>query len=179
MAITEHIIARARADLQRAESAAQRAQESLAKAESEASDLRAFIRTYQRYMGEPSAALTSEHDVNDRQPARVGSRARDLVDAAIAAINQAGKPQPIGSLLDAVLAAGHVVGGTDQKSNLAGYLSRDPRVESRGRSIGWDIVRSEGAALEPASVETAPSDEKGGTDDRSTLDLQDLDDLLG
>lgn len=182
MAATDDIIARARGDLQRAESAAQRAREALAKAEAEAADLQAFIRTYQRYVSEPSPSTAREHGVNARQPAKAGSRARELVDAAIDAIKAAGKPLPISDLLYAVMAAGHTVGGADQKSNLAGYLSRDPRIVSRGRAIGWDIEETEGAALEPASGETAPSNEAGGTDERSTLTstgLGDFEDLIG
>lgn len=163
------IIARAQGDLQRAEAAALRAREALAKAEAEASDLKAFIRTYQRYVEEPTASRDTEHSANARPIAKTGSRARELVDAAIEAIKAAGKPLPIGDLLDAVLAEGHVVGGTDQKSNLAGYLSRDPRIVSRGRSVGWDILETEGAAIEPASEDAAPSSYQGGTNDGTTL----------
>ncbi|WP_423605667.1 hypothetical protein [Sphingomonas sp. MS122] len=103
-----------------------------------------------------------------------------MVDVAIAAIEEAGKPVPIGDLLDAVLAAGFTLGGADQKSNLAGYLSRDPRVASRGRNVGWDIIRSEEAASEPASDDAASSTTTGGTNDRTTLaDPDDFERLLG
>jgi len=67
-----------------------------------------------------------------------------------------------------VLAAGLTLGGTDQKSNLAGYLSRDPRVVSRGRSVGWDLIETEGAA-EALAGEAAPSFIVGGQDDEATL----------
>lgn len=169
MVSNSDIIARAEADLQRAEAAAMRAREALAKAEAEASDLKAFIRTFQRYVDAPANSQDAEHSANVRSVAKVGSRARELVDATIEAIKEAGRPLPIGDALDAVLAKGHVVGGTDQKSNLAGYLSRDPRVVSRGRSVGWDIVETEGAAIEPASEDAAPSTNQGGTNDGTTL----------
>ena len=171
MVSNSDIIARAEGDLQRAEAAAARAREALAKAEAEASDLKAFIRTFQRYVEAPLGEQATEHSANTRNVAKVGSRARELVDAAIEAIREAGRPLPIGDALDAVLAKGHVVGGTDQKSNLAGYLSRDPRVVSRGRSVGWDIVETEGAAIEPASEDAAPSLTQGGTSYGATLVL--------
>jgi hypothetical protein len=91
------------------------------------------------------------------------------VDSAIEAIETAGHPVMIGDLLDAVLAAGHVLGGADQKSNLAGYLSRDPRVLSLGRSVGWDLVRNEKTDSEPESGNAGSSSNEGGSDDRTTL----------
>lgn len=174
MAATDDIVARARADLQRAVAQADRARATLATAEAEISDLTAFLRTLDRYAGplENGGENTnkSEHRRNEsRGIGHPGSRGRALVDAAIEAIRTAGKPLPIGALLDAVLAAGHTLGGSDQKSNLAGYLSRDPRVASRGRSVGWDLVETEEAAPEPASGEAASSINEGGTDERSTL----------
>lgn len=174
MAITEDIVARANADLQRALATAARARETLAQAEAEVSDLDAFLRTLRRYVAPAESAddniIDREHRRNNvRTVPAAGSRARELVDAAISAIRKAGKPLMIGDLLDAVNAAGFTLGGSDHKSNLAGYLSRDPRVESRGRNVGWVVLEDEGAALEPASGEAAPSSDQGGTNDRSTL----------
>jgi len=171
MVSNSDIIARAEGDLQRAEATAMRAREALAKAEAEVSDLKAFLRTFQRYVDVPASPQGGEHSANVRNVAKVGSRARELVDAAIEAISEAGKPVPIGDLLDAVLSKGHVVGGADQKSNLAGYLSRDPRVVSRGRSVGWDVVETEGAAIEPASEDAAPSSYQGGHIGPTLVDL--------
>src|SRR5690349_13587656 len=144
MAITEGIVARATADLQRALAAAQRARMALSAAEAEAADLQAFLRTLERYASPMDTGRTSgtdsEHGKNQaRALSKPGSRARELVDTAMQAIREAGRPLPIGDLLDAVLEAGFTLGGSDQKSNLAGYLSRDPRVASRGRNIGWAI----------------------------------------
>lgn len=174
MTLTDDIVARAKADLQRAVSNADKARATLAAAEAEASDLHAFLRTLERYTI-PTQHLeqttnTSEHVKNfGKAIAKEGTRARALVDTSIDAIVAAGKPLEIGELLDTVLAEGHILGGSDQKSNLAGYLSRDPRVYSRGRGIGWDIVKNEEAASEPGRNDAASSSNEGGSDDRTTL----------
>lgn len=147
MTITQDIIARASLDLRRAEAAAARAREALTRAEADIADLSAFLRTLERYTGSGieigNTRSISEHSKNTVQAIGNGSRGAKMVDVAISAIRDAGKPLPIGDLLDAVLEAGFAVGGVDQKSNLAGYLSRDPRVASLGRNIGWDIVYNE------------------------------------
>lgn len=181
MALNDDIVARATADLQRALERAASARDQLLAAESEASDLQAFLRTLERYTKAAPDGETAEHAGNTlRTPAKAGTRARDLVDTCIVAIKDAGHPLKIGDLTDIVLAAGLTLGGQDQKSNLAGYLSRDPRVVTRGRSIGWDLVENEEAATVPASDEAASSSIEGGTDERSTLTgPDDIDDLLG
>lgn len=182
MALAGDIVARANADLQRALQEAATARTILAAAEMEVADLQAFLRTLARYSnaspGKTKGGSDSEHGQNSgRAVPAVGSRARDLVDTAIAAIRAARRPLLIGDLLDAVNAAGFTLGGSDHKSNLAGYLSRDPRVESRGRNVGWVVLEDEEAAPEAASGETASSLDQGGTDDRSTLAQSDFDDL--
>lgn len=170
MAISDDIVARASADLQQALNKAGRARAQLEDAERDVADLQAFLRTLERYRNPAADRKNAEHGVNSASsPAKPGTRARELVDTCIAAIQRARHPLKIGDLLDVVLGAGLVLGGSDQKSNLAGYLSRDPRVESRGRSIGWDVVENEEAATVPASEEAASSIHEGGTDDRSTL----------
>lgn len=183
MADSVGIFAQATADLQRAEREVIIASERLARATGEVAELRNFLSTLERYAtpnrnGRLADAAT-EHVRNIKVPLREGTMGRQLVDACIDAITAAGKPLPIGDLLDWVLSEGLTVGGTDQKSNLAGYLSRDPRMESLGRTVGWAVVKTEGAALEPASGETAPLTNEGGTDDRSTLASSGFDDLLG
>ena len=177
MAVTDNIVGRAKSDLQKAEIAAQKARETLARAESEVADLQAFLRTYQRYADEPSADQSREQSVNPYKATRTSGRGKEMVDVAISVIRERGKPVMIGDLLDSVLAAGFTLGGADQKSNLAGYLSRDPRVHSVGRGIGWDLVESEEAASVPASDDAASSEQKGGTDDRSTLTSSGPDDF--
>lgn len=182
MAISDDIVARANADLQLALSRAEEARRTLAACEAEVSDLQAFLRTLERYASPVRSGEeignSKEHGENKVSViARPGTRARGLVDASIEAITSAGKPLKIGDLLDAVLAAGHVLGGSDQKSNLAGYLSRDPRVHSLGRSVGWDLVRNEEAASEPASDDAASSSNEGGSDDRTALAATDRFDL--
>jgi hypothetical protein len=71
----------------------------------------------------------------------------------MAAIAQAGRPLTIGELVDVCVGQGLKIGGRDLKSNLAGYLSRDPRVESLGRGVGWAIVEND-----------APDSTSGGED---------------
>lgn len=184
MDISNNIVARANADLQRALSAAAKARETLAKFEAEVADLEAFLRTLERYVGlsEPgtSPRTDAEHSENTGRTApKPGSRAHELVNSAIEAIRAAGKPLMIGDLLEHVLHAGFTLGGKDLKSNLAGYLSRDPRVHSLGRSVGWDLVEKEEAASEPASHVAASSENTGGTNDRTTLVSDDFSALLG
>ena len=181
MPTTDDIVARATNDLQRAEREAEKARALLERAQAEIADLQAFMRTMERYVApvaqEGRPAGSGEHAEN-KTPARPGTTARLLVDACYEAIEQAGHPIKIGDLLDIVLSKGFTVGGRDQKSNLAGSLSRDPRLVSRGRTLGWDIVRDEEAASEPGSEKAASSHDVGGTDERSTLALPDDFDLL-
>lgn len=177
------IVARVSVDLQRAETAVAMHRNSLAAAEAEVTELRVFLKTLDRYRGTGGDGGTrqDQREQGANTPAkgipRLGTMARQLVDTSIAAMREAGRPVPIGELLDHVLAAGLPVGGNDQKSNLAGYLSRDPRVKSLGRTLGWTTVEEEEAAPQPASEETASSIAEGGTDDRSTLAQPDFDDL--
>lgn len=178
MAISNDIVARATADLQRAEAAASRAREALARAEAEVADLSAFLRTLERYAAPVTRAEgmrgALEHGKNTARSFGNSSRGTQMVDVAISVIREAGKPVPIGDLLDAVLAAGFTLGGADQKSNLAGYLSRDPRVASRGRNVGWDIIENEEAASKPGSTDAASSSNEGGTNERTTLAFPDV-----
>ncbi len=98
------------------------------------------------------------------------------MDAAIEAIRTAGQPLPIGDLLDAVIAQGFKFGGQDHKSNLAGYLSRDPRVVSRGRGVGWDIADEERHGLIEGEERLESRDETGPP---SVSSDDDFDRLLG
>ena len=178
MAITDDIVARAQADLQQALNRASKAKAQLDDAEREASDLHAFLRTLQRYTAPVTDSVRREHVSNTiSSAAKPGARGIELVDTCIEAIRHVGRPMKIGELLDVVLNAGMVIGGADQKSNLAGYLSRDPRVHSLGRSVGWDTVENEEAASVPASDDAASSQTEGGSDDRTTL-VSDPDEAL-
>lgn len=159
MSDTEELVARAKADLHRAEAAAERAREGLKKAEAEVADLEAFLRMMDRYAHtDASRGAATSPGVTVRTTHQGGSRAKELVDAAIDAIRTTGQPMPIGDLLDAVIAQGFKFGGQDHKSNLAGYLSRDPRVVSRGRGIGWDIA-DEGQAADDMTPHAAEPDD--------------------
>ena len=185
MAITDDIVARASADLQRALSSAEQSRAALAVAEAEVVELKGFLRRFERYapmlaLGGKPVSINEHVENNRRNELALGSRGRELVDTAIEAIKSAGRPMKIGELLDVVLEAGMKLGGSDQKSNLAGYLSRDPRVHSLGRSIGWDLVKDEKAASSLLCTEVASSHSEGGTDERSSLaGLDDIDALIG
>ena len=181
MATSEGILQQVRRDLQTARERVARIEQELAGARSEMADLEGFVRTFERY----STRVDEPDRGEERRKNKVsvlsepGTQARTLVDTCIVAIKERGAPMKIGDLLDVVLRAGLTLGGKDQKSNLAGYLSRDPRVHSLGRSVGWDVVETEEAASEPGSDEAASSQDQGGSDDRTTLASSGLDDLLG
>ena len=76
---------------------------------------------------------------------------------------------PMNELFPKVIADGIEIGGTDEKSVLAGYLSRDERVYFE-RGVGWGIVETEGAA-DLLGGTTAPSFIDGGQNERATLTL--------
>ena len=184
MHISEDIVARANADLQRAHRDVEVTRAKLERALAEVADLEAFLRTLERYTISTSGSSSSVvadrvtdlmgqaiENTSGRMPSRPGTMARQLADACIKAIRDKGSPIKIGDLLDVVLSQGFVVGGQDQKSNLAGTLSRDPRLFSHGRTLGWDIIESEKAAIEPGSEDAALSTDTGGTNDRTTLEL--------
>lgn len=184
MSTTDDIVSRVRADLQRAQSSAEKARLALAAWEGEVSELTIFLRTLERYAGPTQKdiviAAPREHDKNDKVIPAHGTNSRVLVDACIDAIQHGGRPLTIGDLVDVCIAQGLKIGGKDLKSNLAGYLSRDPRVKSLGRNIGWAIAETEGAASAPASQEAAPSLAAGGSNDRPTLAFPDeFVDLVG
>ena len=165
MTFTTDIHSRAQSDLQRAERDASSARDKLARAESEINDLRAFLRKLEHYA---APVVVDEQPRATRSIRGSGGKGKRLADFSIAEIHKAGRRVPIADLFDAVIKAGIVIGGRDEKSNLAGYLSRDKRIDFE-RGEGWGIVETEGAALVPASGDTAPSNLAGGTDERSTL----------
>lgn len=178
MITTDDIVTQVRSDLQRALAAAEKARAALTTAEAQVSELTTFLRTLERYapaVVQHVSAERREHDENEaaRWVAARGTNSRVLVDACMAAINAATRPLTIGELVDVCLEQGLRIGGRDLKSNLAGYLSRDPRMKSLGRSVGWAIVETEGAASAPASQEAAPSIITGGPNERTTLDHPD------
>lgn len=165
MAFTSDIDTRAKSDLQRAERDAASARDKLVRAEMEINDLRAFLRKLEHYA---SPSSVPEQPRATRSPRGSGGKARRLADFCIEEIRKAGGRIPIADLFTAAMAAGLDIGGRDEKSNLAGYLSRDKRIDF-AHGEGWGIVETEGAALMPASGEAAPLFGTGGTDERSTL----------
>lgn len=157
--------ARARNDLQRAERDAALAREKLARAETEISDLSAFLRKLEHY----AVSAGSEY-TRTRAPRGSGGKAKRIADFCIELIQRAKRRVEMNELFPAVLDAGIEIGGTDEKSVLAGYLSRDKRVNFV-RGEGWGITESEGATNLLGGFEAAPSSFEGGQDGRTTLTL--------
>jgi hypothetical protein len=173
MGFADDIVARAKGDLNRAERDAALAREKLQKAEAEIADLQAFMRKLEHYVGPASASSELARFVPS-SPKRVaaGGKSRELVDVAIERIQLAGgRRVPIAYLMQHIIERGMEIGGKDEKSNLAGYLSRDPRVDYV-KPDGWGLT-TEGAASAPASQEAAPSLNTGGSNDRPTLAFPD------
>ena len=165
MTFSNDILSRAQSDLQRAERDAVSARDKLTRAETEINDLRAFLRKLEHY-----AAPVTPMDATraTRSPRGSGGKGKRIVDFCIGIIRDAGRRVEISTLFPRVLEEGIEIGGTDEKSVLAGYLSRDNRVDFL-RGEGWGIVETEGAADLLGGVETAPSSFGGGQDgDRKT-----------
>lgn len=166
MAFSNDIISRAQSDLQRAERDAANAREKLQRSELEINDLRAFLRKLEHYATptdvKASPAVT-------RSPRGSGGKARRIVSHCIELIQKSGRKMPMNELFPKVIADGIEIGGTDEKSVLAGYLSRDERVY-HDRGVGWGIVETEGAADLLAGTAT-PSLIDGGQNERATLTL--------
>jgi hypothetical protein len=170
------ILSRARHDLQRAERDAISARDKLARAETEINELQAFLRKFELY-----ATPLANVPVRQRAPRGSGGKAKRIADFCIQIIQSAGRRIEMNELFPAVLGAGMEIGGTDEKSVLAGYLSRDKRMNFV-RGEGWGVIENEGAALSLGGTETAPSFGIGGQDGRPTLTLpgdDDIERLLG
>lgn len=168
MAFTNDISVRAENDLLRAERDAATAREKLTRAEAEINDLRAFLRKLEHY------AAPVDETGHEQRPTRrrrgSGGKAKQLADFCIAEIRKAEDRVPIADLFAAAIAAGMDIGGKDEKSNLAGYLSRDKRINF-AHGQGWGMVETEGTATEPDSNVAVPSHDTGGNDERPTLVL--------
>jgi hypothetical protein len=166
---TDDIIAKAKADLQRAERNVSHYRVQMENAAADALEITAFLKRFEFYAvrGGAASAVVTRSDGGERLPAREGSKSRRLVDECIKIIEAAGAKVDINDLLNGVLAAGLEIGGRDEKSNLAGYLSRDARV-TYTRGEGWALV-NEGATETLAGQQAAPSSAIGGTDDGPTL----------
>lgn len=180
MNFADDIVARAKGDLNRAERDALSARDKLVRAEAEIADLQAFLRKLEHYVGPIATSSAPRARLVADIPKRIagGGKSRELVDAAIERIQQSGGRVPISDLMKHIIDRGMEIGGKDEKSNLAGYLSRDPRVNYI-KPDGWGFA-TERAASSPASQEAAPSLITGGPNERTTLDHpDDVADLLG
>ena len=84
---------------------------------------------------------------------RPGSKTANLVEAVLDAIDKAGHPLAIKDLVSAVHARDLTIGGANEAANLAGYLSRDKRIQY-ARGIGWS--RATAAAQKDETVSLVP-----------------------
>jgi hypothetical protein len=145
----EELIARAKADLAKQEAAEARALEAMERARAEQVKLRGFIETLERYSGIEATAVA-----RPRAQGRV-SRSRELVDKAVEILFFNDMPIEIGKLADLIEIEGLTIAGQNRNATLAGYLSRDERVEFV-RPVGWQLteagrhyVHSSGRGKEP------------------------------
>lgn len=119
----------AMADLAKLRAREAKLEAELAAIRAEREKLTVFVEVGKRYSPD-FPTITSASAV------RPGTKSAALVDAAIAAIERAARPLLIAELVNATRDAGLVIGGKNDSGNLAGYLSRDPRV-SFHRNVGW------------------------------------------
>lgn len=174
---SEEIVAKARGDLQRAERNIEDFRNRLQNAERDVAEISAFLRLFDHYAGpvrQDEAERPKRPYGGVRAPAREGAKSRRLVDESLNVIDAAkGRRVDIRELLNSILEAGLEIGGRDEKSNLAGYLSRDERV-NYVRGEGWGRVKEE--ATDPATnQEVASSQSTGGTDEGTTPELPGID----
>lgn len=113
------------------------------KALGEIAEIRAFIRKLNLY-------IYPQTEKGDRMRRGTGGKARLLSNYCLAKIREAGRRVPISDLFAAILDEGLDVGGRDEKSVLAGYLSRDPRINYK-RDEGWG-ENEKGTAREPLTT---------------------------
>jgi hypothetical protein len=164
--VSDDIQSRAQADLQRAERDIQNYQEKLAKATQERNDLSAFLRKLEHYA---VPTVVTDGVARTRSARGSGGKGKVIVDFCIDLIRNAGRRMKMNEIFPAVIKSGINIGGTDEKSVLAGYLSRDKRVDFE-REDGWGVVETEGAADLLAGT-AAPSFIDGGQNERATLTL--------
>jgi hypothetical protein len=157
--------ARARSDLQRAERDAASAREKMTRAEAEINDLRAFLRKLEHY-----AVPMESAQIRTRALRGSGGKAKRIADFCIEIIQTAGRRVEMGDLFPAVLEAGIEIGGTDEKSVLAGYLSRDKRLNFVRRE-GWGIAEPYEEALLLSGTEAVPSISIGEQVERIALNI--------
>lgn len=164
--------ARARSDLQRAERDAAVARDRLTRAEAEINDLNAFLRKLEHY----AAPVEGAH-IRIRAPRGSGGKAKRIADFCIEIIKSADRRVEMHELFPAVLEAGIEIGGTDEKSVLAGYLSRDKRLNFVRRQ-GWGIAETNEAIMSLSGAEAAASFGTVEQDAGATHALPSDDDLL-
>ncbi len=139
------ILDKAQADLERSTARVAKLRDDLAKAEADAKQMTVVVSWLRKQMGLPDAGNGDPAAARPRAVAASDTKTGQLVRVAIHAIKEAGRPLSIAELHDAVERAGLDIGGAQPRANLAGYLSRDARVEFV-RGVGWRTVNDEGPA---------------------------------
>lgn len=161
------ILAKAEMDLERAQSRAARLRDDLAKAESDVLQMSGVVSWLRKQMGLPEhdggITLRTVRVHSTRSGISTGSKSGELVNAAIEAITKAGRPLSIAELEFQVNAAGHAIGGANPRANLAGYMSRDRRVQFT-QGVGWTLA---GPENEEGSENSEPQSFTGDVAERS------------
>ena len=147
MAEVEEIIARVRADFEKAIRDEARAQDSLAKASADVARFRATLAVLGGYAAAPARPMVRESGV-----AREGSKAKKIVDIAISYIGRSGPT--FGPVLMEAVQFNGIDLGNNPKQQFASAMSRDPRV-SFDRETGWRLA----ASSEEIEAEANPESE--------------------
>ena len=129
----QEIIAKVKADMARAEEAERTAEAALRVARAEKDRLAAFMEMAARYAANIGPAMPEPE--GKRLP-KAGTQTAIVVDKAISLVMAARRPLSIAVLAEGVEGAGIKIGGKKPKVNLAGYLSRDPRINYI-KDVGW------------------------------------------
>ncbi len=160
----KEIIAKVKADFAKAEEAEKIAEHNLRMVRAEKERLAAFMEMAARY----AAVTESKSPEPDRKQwvPKEGTQTAAIMDKAISLVMTARRPLSIAELAEGVQAAGLKIGGKKPKVNLAGYLSRDPRINYI-KDVGWwtpalgdppiagaDLLRETPAAVAPTGGST-------------------------
>lgn len=131
----EEMLNKARKELQKAENEYSKATAALQRAETTVAQLKAVVEWLSAQMGQeddqPAVAKTRPKE---------GSHSAKLISAAIWSLEAKGAPMSISELATSIEGMGLEIGGTKTNATLAGYLSRDDRVEYRRELSGWVLT---------------------------------------
>lgn len=133
----DSILAKAEYDLEKAQSRVGKLRDDLARAEDQVQQMASVVSWLRKQAGLPD---TDPNQTTRAHPkTRPNSKSGELVEICIAAIKSMGRRLSIQELETAIIVEGREIGGANPRTNLAGYLSRDDRIEyQQGR--GWGLV---------------------------------------